>query len=58
VPKIDKRLQTKLLDRAPIADRLSYETHELMKRVFMAHLNLERVNNILRGKLSEKLKRD
>lgn len=59
VPKIDRQSQTKLLDRSsPVADRLSYETHDLIRRVFLAHLRLESVTDILREKLAEKLKRE
>lgn len=43
------------MDRSPIADRLSYETHELFRRLLVAHLNLESGNNRLRERLNDKL---
>jgi Ca2+-binding EF-hand superfamily protein len=55
VPKINADLGTRLLDRSPIADRLSYETHELFRRLLLAHLNLESGNNRMREKLNDKL---
>jgi hypothetical protein len=55
VPKISTDLGTRLLDRTPIADRLSYETHELFRRLMVAHLNLEKGNNDLKEKLHHKL---
>jgi len=45
VPKLDKRLETKLLDRSPVADRMSYESHDLLRRLLLAHLQLERANS-------------
>ena len=58
VPKINANLGTRLLDRTPIADRLSNETHELFRRLLLTHLNLEKGNNFLREKFHDKLMKE
>ena len=41
-----------LLGRNPVADRVSSETQELLKRLLRAHLNLEQAHEYLRQRLA------
>ena len=42
-----------LAGRGPVADRMSWETQEIFKRLLRAHLNLEQAQEYLRQRLNK-----
>ena len=44
----DRKLANLLAGRGPVADRMSWETQEIFKRLLRAHLNLEQAHEYLR----------
>lgn len=48
----DRVLSGLLLGRHPSADKTSYETQEIFKRLLLAHLNLEQAHEYLRQRLA------
>ena len=49
----DTVLANLLASRAPVADRMSWETQEIFKRLLRAHLNLEQAHEYLRQRISK-----
>ena len=45
---LDRTIANRLAGRGPVADRMSWETQEIFKRLLRAHLNLEQAHEYLR----------